>query len=74
MPKTLKEIYCSIGTYTDKDGNKKERKYKVGAIINTQNGEMIKFDVIPTNWHGWAKLEDPKPRYQGLPKDDDFDF
>jgi hypothetical protein len=71
-----KEISCVVGTYTNAQGEKKSRYQRIGSIIETQRGEMLKLDVIPLKeggWDGWAYLNDPKPKdgYKGLPKDDE---
>ena len=74
----VKEISCVVSTYTNAQGQQKNRYQRIGSIIQTQRGEMLKLDVIPLKeggWDGWAYLNDPKPKeqYQGLPKDDDSD-
>lgn len=74
----IKEISCVVGTYTNAQGQQKNRYQRIGSIIQTQRGEMLKLDVIPLKeggWDGWAYLNEPKPKeqYQGLPKDDDSD-
>ena len=74
-----KEISCVVGTYTNAQGATKNRYQRIGSIIQTQRGEMLKLDVIPLReggWDGWAYLNDPNPKeqYQGLPKDDDGDI
>jgi hypothetical protein len=76
-----KEITCIVGTYTNKDGQEKKRYQRIGSIISTRNGEMIKLDVIPLKeggWDGWAYLNDPQPKekFVGLPQDnaDDLPF
>ena len=71
-----KEISCVVGTYTNAQGEKKSRYQRIGSIIETQRGEMLKLDVIPLKeggWDGWAYLNDPKPKdgYKGLPKDEE---
>jgi hypothetical protein len=77
MSKIKKEISCVVGKYTNKDGQEKNCYQRIGSIIETQKGEMLKLDVIPLKeggWDGWAFLNEPRPReekYQGLPKDDD---
>ena len=73
-----KEISCIVGTYTNAQGQQKNRYQRIGSIIQTQRGEMLKLDVIPLKeggWDGWAYLNDPKPKeqFQGLPKDEDSD-
>jgi hypothetical protein len=77
MSKIKKEISCVVGTYTNAAGQEKKRYQRIGSIIETRNGEMLKLDVIPLvqgGWDGWAYINDPKPKeekYQGLPMDDD---
>lgn len=79
MSKIKKEISCVVGTYTNKDGVEKKRYQRIGSIIETRNGEMLKLDNIPLvqgGWDGWAYINEPKPKeekYQGLPVDDDAD-
>jgi hypothetical protein len=75
----IKEISCVVGTYTNAQGQQKNRYQRIGSIIQTQRGEMLKLDVIPLReggWDGWAYLNDPKPKeqFQGLPKDEDSDI
>lgn len=65
MSKLKKEVSCIIGTYTNAQGQSKNRYQRIGSIIETKNGEMLKIDVIPLKeggWDGWAYLNDPKPR------------
>lgn len=74
-----KEITCIVGTYTNKDGQEKKRYQRIGSIISTKNGEMIKLDVIPLKeggWDGWAYLNDPQPKekFAGLPQDNPEDL
>lgn len=71
MSKVVKEISCVVGQYTNAAGQQKNRYQRIGSIINTRNGEMLKLDVIPLReggWDGWAYLNDPKPR--DIPEDD----
>ena len=55
-----KDIVAVIGKYTDAQGNEKKRYLKIGAIMETRNGEMIKMDSVPVGWDGWAYLNDPR--------------
>jgi hypothetical protein len=67
MSKIKKEITAIVGQYTNKEGQTKNRYQRIGSIIDTRNGEMLKLDVIPlkeNGWDGWAYLNDPKP-YEG---------
>ena len=65
MSKVVKEISCIVGTYVNKDGQQKNRYQRIGSIIDTKNGEMLKIDVIPLKeggWDGWCYINDPRPR------------
>lgn len=83
MAKILKEISCVVGKYTNAEGQNKNRYQRIGSIIDTKNGEMLKIDNIPLKeggWDGWAYINDPRPREDrpaknaGFPSDDDLDF
>jgi len=73
MSKTTYEVVTVVGQY-QKEGQTKNRYQRIGSVIDTKNGLMLKLDNIPViegGWSGWAFLNVPKPReYQGLPKDD----
>ena len=79
MSKVKKEISAIVGQYTNKEGQTKNRYQRIGSIIDTRNGEMLKLDVIPlkeNGWDGWAYLNDPKP-YEGKQakeSEDDISF
>jgi len=75
MSKILKEITVINGQYTNGKGEKKNRYTRIGSIIDTKNGDMLKLDVTPLidgGWNGWAYINEPRPKdnFQGLPKDD----
>ena len=83
MSKVVKEVSCVVGQYTNAQGQQKNRYQRIGSIINTRNGDMLKVDVIPLReggWDGWAYLNDPKPKedrppqqgHAGFPDDDDI--
>jgi len=78
MSKVKKEITAIVGQYTNSQGQQKNRYQRIGSIIDTRNGEMLKLDVIPlkeNGWDGWAYLNDPKPfEHKGLPVDNDDDL
>jgi hypothetical protein len=70
MSKISKEIVVITGSYTNANGQQKNRYTKIGSIIETAKGPMIKMDTIPLKeggWDGWAYLNDPKPRDDGVP-------
>ena len=74
MSKVRKEVTAIVGEYTNKDGQLKKRYQRIGSIIDTKNGDMLKLDVIPLKeggWDGWAYLNDP--REDDRPKFNDND-
>jgi hypothetical protein len=53
-----KEIRAKTGE--DKDG---KPFYKtIGRYMETKKGPMIKLDVAPLGWDGWAYVSDPLPK------------
>lgn len=56
-----KEVTAITGKYM-KDGQEKNRYTKLGVVMDTKNGPMLKLETIPLGWDGWAYLNDPKPR------------
>jgi hypothetical protein len=70
MSKTLKEITIISGKYTNKEGQEKSRYQRIGSMIETKNGPMLKLDAFPIvegGFSGWCYLSDPKPR-DGAPQ------
>ena len=77
MSKILKEITVINGQYTNGKGEKKNRYTKIGSIIDTKTGDMLKLDVVPLmegGWNGWAYINDPKPKNDGFSQDDFIPF
>ena len=78
MSKVVKEVSCIVGEYRNSEGQTKKRYQRIGSVIDTKNGPMLKIDVIPLReggWDGWAYMNDPKPKeYKGLPADEDIGF
>lgn len=67
MPKVTKEITVITGQYTNKDGQQKNRYQRIGSVIETKNGPMLKIDVIPLKdggWDGWAYMNEPRDEQQ----------
>jgi hypothetical protein len=65
MSKVSKEISCIVGEYTNAQGEKKKRYLRIGSVIETKNGPMLKLDAIPLRdggWDGWAYMNDPRPQ------------
>tara|TARA_B110000503_G_C7159487_1_gene418949 strand:- start:1356 stop:1571 length:216 start_codon:yes stop_codon:yes gene_type:complete len=70
MSKIVKELSCITGSYINSVGEQKNRYQRIGSIIQTKNGEMIKIDVIPLKeggWDGWAFINDPKHKDEDVP-------
>lgn len=63
MSKVLKEINTTVGEYKNAAGETKKRYLRIGSIIETKSGPMLKIDSIPLKeggWDGWAYINDPK--------------
>ena len=74
MSKTIYEVTVKTGQYKDSSGADKNRYQRIGSVIETKNGPMLKLDSIPLTeggWQGWAYLNTPKPK-EGYPPDEDF--
>ena len=81
MSRILKEITIIAGQYKNKDGVQKNRYQRIGSIIETKNGDMLKLDQMPLidgGWNGWAYINDPRQEEQGRSeqprKSDDVPF
>lgn len=75
MSKIKKEISVISGKYTNAQGVAKNRYTRIGSIIETKRGDMLKLDVTPLiegGWNGWAYINEPKPKDEGFPKDKGF--
>ena len=62
MSKIINEITIISGQYKNKDGVQKNRYQKIGSIIETKNGPMLKLDSMPLidgGWNGWAYINEP---------------
>jgi hypothetical protein len=76
MAKTMYEVVAIVGKYTNKEGQEKNRYQRLGSVVETKSGPMLKIDLIPITedgWTGWCYLNEPKPKegYKGLPKDEE---
>jgi len=59
---TIYEVTVKAGTY-QKDGQEKVRYQRIGSVIETKKGPMLKLDQMPLvegGWEGWAYLFTPK--------------
>ena len=71
MSKIISELSTIVGTYTDKEGNKKNKYHRLGSIIDTPQGHMLKIDSIPVcdpPWSGGHGLTLPKKKQLTLIK------
>jgi hypothetical protein len=56
------EVTVRAGTY-QKNGEEKTRYQRIGSVIDTKKGPMLKLDQVPLvegGWEGWAYLFTPK--------------
>ena len=72
MSKFKYEVTVTGGKYI-KDGVEKTKYYRIGSIIDTKNGLMLKLDNLPIiegGWSGWAYLNEPRDKQDSS----DMDF
>ena len=65
MSKTQYEVSVISGKYKNANGEEKNRYQRIGSVIETKNGLMLKLDCIPVvegGWSGWAYMNPPKPK------------
>jgi hypothetical protein len=82
MSRVLKEITIIAGQYKNKEGAQKNRYQRIGSIIETKNGDMLKLDQMPLidgGWNGWAYINEPRqqddaPQQRRQTNDDDIPF
>jgi len=56
------EVTVRAGTY-QQDGQEKVRYQRIGSVIDTKKGPMLKLDQVPLvegGWEGWAYLFEPR--------------
>ena len=76
MSKLMYEVKVRSGSYTDKDGKEKGRYERIGSVIETKNGPMLKIDCIPViegGWSGWSYLNTPRPKDEFAQKQQNSD-
>jgi hypothetical protein len=80
MSKFKYEVTVTGGKYM-KDGVEKTKYYRIGSVIETKNGLMLKLDNVPIlegGWSGWAYLNEPRDRDEQKnntqPEHDDIEY
>lgn len=71
MSKLMYEVSVVTGKYTNRDGEEKNRYLKIGSVIDTKNGPMLKIDCTPNvegGWNGWAYMNPPREDEQDKPR------
>lgn len=74
---TIYEVTVRAGTY-QKDGQEKIKYQRIGSVIETKKGLMLKLDQVPLvegGWNGWSYLFEPKDQpkeYAPKPRADQF--
>jgi hypothetical protein len=64
MSKFKYEVTVTGGKYM-KDGVEKTKYFRIGSVIDTKNGLMLKLDNLPIiegGWSGWAYLNEPREK------------
>jgi len=56
------EVIAKTGTYTDKNGQEKNRWTKCGVVMETAKGLSLKLESLPIGSDGWFILSEPKPK------------
>jgi len=77
MSKVTQEVTAVVGKYKDQNGQEKNRYQRIGSVIETKNGPMLKFDCMPIvegGWSGWCYLNKPKDQAPSKIDDSDFPF
>jgi len=55
------EVIAKTGTYTNKQGEEKNRWLKCGVVMETKNGGLaMKLEAVPVGSDGWFTLTEPK--------------
>ena len=68
MSKFKYEVTVTGGKYM-KDGVEKTKYFRIGSVIETKTGLMLKMDNIPIiegGWSGWAYLNEPREKSQDM--------
>lgn len=59
------DAVCTIGKYTDRQGNEKKRYVTVGSVFEDEQGRLsLKLDAVPVGqeWSGWVSFYEPKAK------------
>jgi hypothetical protein len=56
------EVIAKTGTYTNKNGEEKNRWQKCGVVMETSKGLTLKMEMMPFGSDGWFILSEPKPK------------
>ena len=75
------DVTAVLGEYVNAQGETKKKYQKIGALINSKHGPMLKLDLVPLEWTGYAYINepydkekpkaDPRPNRRPDPMDDD---
>ncbi len=69
MSKVVYEVCAKTGTYTDSQGQEKNRWQKCGIVLQGDKGLSLKLEAVPVGeWNGWFSLFEPKPRDDEQPR------
>ena len=64
--KPIKKAVCTVGKYTDRNGQEKNQYVTVGKLMKREDGSVcLKMDSVPVNFNGWINfydLEENRPQ------------
>ncbi len=57
--KPFKKLVAITGTYTNREGQEKNRYQRVGTLFKRDDDSLVaKYECIPIGWDGWANAYD----------------
>lgn len=65
------DAVVSTGSYTDQNGNTKQRWMNIGVVLETKNGLVLKLEALPIpneNGEVWIKFFEPRGNEQREPQ------
>jgi hypothetical protein len=63
-----KEVTAVLGEYVNAQGETKKKYQKIGAIIDSKHGPMLKLDFVPLEWNGYAYINEPYDKAKAEPR------
>ena len=67
MATKIFDAVCTVGKYTDRQGNEKSRYVTIGAVFEDDKKRLsLKIESLPVGgeWNGWVSFFTPKEKTQ----------